>query len=174
MGYWFAATVHLIHLISGFIVGGHNILDSSWEYISPALSSVSFLALVTLIVSGIRHSRAVRHTYSFVPSPVVSLAVIVGSLLLTAITQVARGTWDLEVNAAMTQSGQYAYLVSQLLGTLTFTVPIGLVLLLQLSVLFDKDRWSVVLAGLGAFLLADAMITCVRILRQAPCAKSIL
>lgn len=153
--YWFAAHGYLI---SGFIVGRHNILDSSWKYISPALLLISFLASVTLTVSGIRHSRAVRHTHSFVPSPIVSLAVIVGSLILTVITQDALGTWDLEVNAAMTQSDQYAYLVSQILSTLTGTVPIGLVLLLQLGGLFNKDRWSVVLAGLGAFLLADAMI----------------
>ena len=153
--YWFAAHGYLI---SGFIVGSDNILDSSWKYISPTLLLINFLALVTLIVSGIRHSRVARHTYSFVPSPIVSLAVIVGSLVLTVVTQVARGTWDLEVNAAMTQSDQNAYLMSQILSTLTSTVPIGLVLLLQLGGLFNKDRRSVVLAGLGAFLLVDAMI----------------
>jgi uncharacterized protein with PQ loop repeat len=153
--YWFAAHGYLI---SGFLVGMFAILDGSWEYISPGLSLISFLALVTLIVSGIRHSRVARHTYSFMPSPIVSLAVIVGSLVLTVVTQVSRGTWDLEVNAAMTQSDQNAYLMSQILSTLTSTVPIGLVLLLQLGGLFNKDRRSVVLAGLGAFLLVDAMI----------------
>lgn len=148
--YWVACYAALL---AGAAVGRFNLRPDAGDRILSAAGLVNLVALGTLLVSGIRHSREARRMHYFVPSPFVSLAVVIGSIILYMVTHAALGLPS-EI-APLSENGN-AYFMSYLLSTMLITVPVGLVLLLQLGGLFHEDRRSVVVWGLGFLLLTDA------------------
>jgi hypothetical protein len=141
-------------LLAGVAVDRIRLRPDLGEYVLGAAGLANLVATITLVVSGIRHSREARRMYYFVPSSIISIAVVIGSIVLYLVTQEALGLPS-EITH-LSDTGD-AYIMSALLSSLMTTIPIGLVFLLQLGGLFHNDRRSVVIAGLGFLLLTDAM-----------------